>query len=170
MIVNCVAYQNGRKLADISVSEISSYISRPDCFVWVALKDPDPAELQAMQQEFGLHELAVEDAQHGHQRPKIEEYDHALFVVLHLIELKNGELNVGEVAIFAGSNHVLSVRSRAWMGMTARSSAVSMFVYPSSEAKDRPNTSNALTGRCASTVNCGSSCSRISASRSGHTE
>jgi magnesium transporter len=116
MIINCVAYQNGRKLADIAVGEIRSYVSQPDCFVWVALKDPDPAELQAMQQEFGLHELAVEDAQHGHQRPKIEEYAHALFVVLHLIEHKNGELNVGEVAIFAGTNYVLSVRSLAERG------------------------------------------------------
>ena len=118
MIVNCVAYQNGRKLADIPVAEISSYIARPDCFVWVALADPAPAELQAMQHEFGLHELAVEDAQHGHQRPKIDEYDHALFVVLHLIELNNGDLHVGEVAIFAGTNYVLSVRSRAQRGFT----------------------------------------------------
>lgn len=116
MLINCVAYQNGRKLADIPVREISSYVARPDCFVWVALADPEPAELEAMQQEFGLHELAVEDARHGHQRPKIEEYDHALFMVLHLIELNDGELNVGEVAIFAGTNYVLSVRSRALRG------------------------------------------------------
>lgn len=118
MIINCVAYQNGRKLADISVEDISSYIARPDCFVWVALADPEPAELKTMQHEFGLHELAVEDAQHGHQRPKIEEYDHALFVVLHLIERNNGDFNVGEVAIFAGTNYVLSVRSRAQRGFT----------------------------------------------------
>jgi magnesium transporter len=113
MIINCVAYQNGRKLADIRVSEISSYIARPDCFVWVGLKDPEPAELKTMQHEFGLHELAVEDAHHGHQRPKIDEYDGSLFVVLHLIELKNDELNVGEMAIFAGPKYVLSVRARA---------------------------------------------------------
>ncbi|HEY7717026.1 MAG TPA: magnesium/cobalt transporter CorA [Candidatus Binatia bacterium] len=118
MIINCVVYQNGRKLADISVDEISSYIARPDCFVWVALKEPEPAELQAMQREFGLHALAVEDAQHGHQRPKIDEYDDSLFVVLHLIELDNGDLNVGEVAIFAGPKYVLSVRSRAARGFT----------------------------------------------------
>jgi magnesium transporter len=116
MIINCVAYQNGQKLADIPVSEISSYVARADCFVWVALADPEPKELQAMQQEFGLHGLAVEDAQHGHQRPKIEEYGHDLFVVLHLIEGENGDLHVGEVAIFAGANYVLTVRSRARRG------------------------------------------------------
>jgi magnesium transporter len=116
MIINCVAYQNGRKLADIPVSEIRSYAGRPDCFVWVALKDPDPAELRAMRDEFDLHELAVEDAQHGHQRPKLEEYDESLFAVLHLIEMHDDELCVGEVAIFAGARYVLSVRSHADRG------------------------------------------------------
>lgn len=118
MIVNCVAYQNGRRLANIPVSEIHSYITQPDCFVWVALKDPEPAELESMQNEFGLHDLAVEDAQHGHQRPKIEEYDGSLFVVLQMIERAGDELTVGEVGIFAGANFVLSVRSGAERGFT----------------------------------------------------
>ena len=117
MIINCVAYENGRKLADISADDISTYIARPNCFVWVALKEPEPAELRAMQHEFGLHELALEDAQHGHQRPKIDEYNGSLFVVLHLIELENDDLNVGELAIFAGPKYVLSVRSRAERGL-----------------------------------------------------
>ena len=86
MLVNCVAYDRGQKLADIPLGDIRSHLERPDCFVWVALKDPEPAELAALQEEFGLHELAVEDAQKGHQRPKIEEYGASLFVVLHLIE------------------------------------------------------------------------------------
>jgi magnesium transporter len=117
MIINCVAYENGRKLADISADDISTSIARPNCFVWVALKEPEPAELRAMQHEFGLHELALEDAQHGHQRPKIDEYNGSLFVVLHLIELENDDLNVGELAIFAGPKYVLSVRSRAERGL-----------------------------------------------------
>ncbi len=48
MIVNCVAYQDGRKLADIQVEEISDYVKRPECFVWVAIKDPTDAELETM--------------------------------------------------------------------------------------------------------------------------
>jgi magnesium transporter len=71
-----------------------------------------------MKQEFGLHPLAVEDAQHGHQRPKIDEYDESLFVVMHMIERGENELTVGEVAIFVGANYVLSVRSRAERGFT----------------------------------------------------
>ena len=81
MLVNCVAYTEGRKLADIPVEDISEYVKRPNCFVWVALKDPEPSELEMMQEEFSLHELAVDDARHGHQRPKIEEYGDSLFAV-----------------------------------------------------------------------------------------
>lgn len=118
MLINCVAYQNGRKLADIPVDQIHLFVNEPDCFVWVAIADPEPAELEAMRKEFGLHELAVEDAQHGHQRPKIEEYGESLFVVLQMIEPLDGDLNVGEVDIFVGKNYVLSVRSRAKRGFT----------------------------------------------------
>ena len=118
MLINCVAYQDGRKLADVPVSEIHNYVSRADCFVWVALRDPDEDELEAMQSQFGLHDLAVEDAHHGHQRPKIEEYGQSLFAVLHIIENGREELTVGEVGIFAGANYVLSVRSGAEHGFT----------------------------------------------------
>jgi magnesium transporter len=110
MLVNCVAYQEGRKLGDIDPAAISDYLSRPGCFVWVALKDPTQEELARMQAEFKLHELAVEDARHGHQRPKIEEYGDSLFVVLHTVEVAGGELRAGEIDIFVGRNYVLSVR------------------------------------------------------------
>jgi magnesium transporter len=116
MLVNCVAYENGRRLGDIEAQEISEYLKRPGCFVWVALKDATEAELAAMQEEFDLHPLAVEDARHGHQRPKIEEYGDSLFVVLNTVEVKGDELNVGEVDIFVGPNYVLSVRSRSERG------------------------------------------------------
>ena len=117
MLINCVAYQDGRKLADLSVEEISDYVARPNCFVWVALKDPTPAELAKMQEEFNLHELTVEDAHHGHQRPKIEEYGDSMFVVLQMIEMReDGELSVGEMDVFVGPNYVLSVRTGAERG------------------------------------------------------
>jgi magnesium transporter len=119
MLVNCVAYQEGRKLADIPKEAISDYVSRPDCFVWVALKDPDPAELAEMQEEFGLHDLAVEDARHGHQRPKIEEYGKSIFAVLHTIEMHGSDLQIGEVHIFVGPNYILSVRQRTEQGFAS---------------------------------------------------
>ena len=118
MLVNCVVYQEGKKLAEIQQREIKSYLSRPDCFVWVALRDADAAELALMQEEFDLHELAVEDARHGHQRPKIEEYGDSLFAVLHTIEVVGDELKVGEMDIFVGRNYVLSARQKSERGFT----------------------------------------------------
>ncbi|HEX3631551.1 MAG TPA: magnesium/cobalt transporter CorA [Casimicrobiaceae bacterium] len=110
MLVNCVAYQEGKKLADIPKEAISDYLKRPGCFVWVGLKDPPAAELEEMQEEFDLPDLAVEDARHGHQRPKIEEYGDSLFAVLQAVEMRGEELHVGEVDVFVGLNYVLSVR------------------------------------------------------------
>ncbi|SPB13757.1 magnesium transporter [Caballeronia novacaledonica] len=118
MLVNCVAYQAGTKLADIRIDEIGCYVQKPECFVWVALKDPDPAELDTMKQQFGLDDLAIEDVRNGHQWPKIEEYEDSLLAVLHTVELdKDGELHIGEVDVFAGSNYVLSVRTRSQLGL-----------------------------------------------------
>ena len=116
MLVNCVAYEEGRKLADIDKHEVKSYLSRPGCFVWVALRDATEAELAEMQEEFDLHPLAVEDARHGHQRPKIEEYGDSLFVVLNTVEVVGEELRLGEIDIFVGRNYVLTVRRGAERG------------------------------------------------------
>ncbi|MEX3936505.1 magnesium/cobalt transporter CorA [Paraburkholderia phymatum] len=111
MLINCAAYQDGRKLADIEIDDISVYVAKSECFVWVALKDPSPGELEVMKHEFGLHELAVEDVRHGHQRPKMEEYGNSLFAVMHTIETDDdGEFVIGEVDVFVGANYVLSVR------------------------------------------------------------
>jgi magnesium transporter len=92
--------------------------------VWVALFEPSQEELDQMAEEFGLHELAVEDARHGHQRPKVEEYGESLFAVLHPVELETDEdgnetFNVGEVDIFVGPNYILSVRHRTKIGFSA---------------------------------------------------
>jgi len=116
MLVNCVAYQDGRRTGDIEPREISYYLKKPGCFVWVALKDATEAELAQAQEEFDLHPLAVEDARHGHQRPKIEEYGDSVFVVLNTVEAQGDELKIGEVDIFVGPNYVLTVRNRSERG------------------------------------------------------
>jgi len=124
MLVSCVAYENGRKLADIPVEDISEYVHRPNCFVWVAMFEPTQAELDEMAEEFDLHDLAVEDARKGHQRPKIDEYGDSLFAVLHPAELVKAEdgsetIKIGEVDIFVGRNYVLTVRHRTQIGFAA---------------------------------------------------
>ena len=119
MLINCAAYQEGRKLGDIDRSRISEYLAQSGAFVWVAMRDPTEEELEEMQREFDLHELAVEDARHGHQRPKIEEYGDSLFVVLNTVELTpTDELKIGEVDIFVGRNYVLTVRRGVEKGFT----------------------------------------------------
>ncbi|MES2017277.1 MAG: magnesium/cobalt transporter CorA [Pseudomonadota bacterium] len=116
MLINCVAYQEGKKLSDITVEAISDYIQMPECFVWVALREPEAQELAVMKEEFSLHELAVEDAERGQQRPKIEEYGDSLFVVVRTIEMVDGEIHEGELDIFVAHNYVLSVRNNVKLG------------------------------------------------------
>jgi magnesium transporter len=118
MLINCAAYQDGKKVGDIRKEDIHEYLGRPGSFVWVALKDATPEELSEMQQQFGLHELAVEDARQGHQRPKLEEYGDSLFAVVHTVEFIGEDLHVGELNIFVGRNYVLSVRNRTEQGFT----------------------------------------------------
>jgi len=113
VLVNCIAYKNGSRLADLPVEEISDYLKREDCFVWVALRDATERELEQMKEEFGLHELAVEDARHGHQRPKIEEYGDSVFAVMHQLEEKDDDYTISEVNVFVGRNYVLSVRNHS---------------------------------------------------------
>ncbi len=116
MLISCVAYQDGTKIGDIAPGQIPEYLHRPQCFVWVALHDPEANELAEMQKAFDLHPLAVEDALVGHQRPKVQEYGDSLFAILHLVEPAGEDYHVGELAVFAGPNYVVSVRSRAQRG------------------------------------------------------
>lgn len=110
MLIHCVAYfQDGNRLADFPVENISDHNALPDRFVWVALRDATDAELDTMQEEFNLHDLSIEDARHGHQRPKIEEYDDSLFAAMHIVESGKDALHVGELHVFVGRNFVLSI-------------------------------------------------------------
>ncbi|RYZ11806.1 MAG: magnesium/cobalt transporter CorA [Comamonadaceae bacterium] len=121
MLINCAAYEHGRKIADFPVERIGEFTGRPDCFVWVALEDPSPGELDEVRRAFDLHPLAVEDAQHGHQRPKVEEYGDSLFAVMHLLdpqELTSEVLEVGELDVFVGRAYVVSARMRHAHGFT----------------------------------------------------
>jgi Mg2+ and Co2+ transporter CorA len=116
MLINCVAYKEGHKVADIGIDEVQNYVSKPGYLVWVALREPDAATLDKLQHLLGLHPLAVEDTRNGHQRPKVEDYGDSLFAVMQIVEPDGAELRVGEVAVFAGSNYVVSVRSHAERG------------------------------------------------------
>src|SRR5262245_64885 len=87
-VVNCAVYAGGRRVGDLAgdLASIRDWVAKPDHVVWVGLYEPSEAILQTLQVTLGLHELAVEDAHGAHQRPKLEEYGEALFIVLRTVE------------------------------------------------------------------------------------
>ncbi len=113
-VVNCVAYSfEGKRVRDTTLDEISDVLREPDTFVWLGLHEPDEPLLLKIQEEFGLHDLAIEDAQHAHQRPKIEVYDDTLFIVVHTSQFVGGKVQFGETHIFLGKRFLVTVRHGA---------------------------------------------------------
>ena len=112
-VVNCVAYRAGARREDISLDAISDVLDEPEGFVWLGLHEPDEALLEKLQEEFGLHDLAIEDAHHAHQRPKIEVYGDSLFIVVHTAQLVEGSIAFGETHIFLGRRYLVTVRHGA---------------------------------------------------------
>jgi magnesium transporter len=116
MIVDCGHYKDGvRQHAEALSPEEAAERARVRAdgeFVWIGLHEPDPGDLDRLQGLFGLHELAVEDAQLAHQRPKIEDYDEAYFIVLRTAHYHEDreEVHFGEIHVFAGPGYVISVR------------------------------------------------------------
>ena len=118
MIIASAAYRDGRKVADIPIAEARSWVERGNGFVWIGLHEPSEALLREVQQQFGLHELAVEDALHAHQRPKIELYGETVFIVLRTARLATepgdaSRILFGETHIFAGRGFAVTVRHGA---------------------------------------------------------
>lgn len=106
----CFAYAAGKCLGEVELDDISEVLKREDAFVWLALHDPAEALLLKVQEEFGLHDLAIEDAQAAHQRPKLEQYGNTLFVVLKTAALWDDEVQVGETYLFLGPRFFITVR------------------------------------------------------------
>jgi magnesium transporter len=113
MVVNCCVYAKGRKISDIEIEEISDVLEQQAGFVWIGLHEPSEELMRKIQEEFNLHDLAVEDAHRAHQRPKLEMYGDSLFVVLHTAQKVDGEIRFGETHIFIGARYVVSVRHGA---------------------------------------------------------
>ncbi|WP_426615010.1 magnesium/cobalt transporter CorA [Bradyrhizobium sp. McL0616] len=118
-VVAAGAYVDGRRVANIAVSEASSWRAKPGHVVWIGLHEPDMALLGAVQKQFDLHELAIEDANNAHQRPKIEQYGEALFIVARTAQLIEGRIAFGETHIFIGDGYLVTVRHGASTSYTA---------------------------------------------------
>jgi magnesium transporter len=118
MVVNCAAYARGRRVADVEIRDISEVLKQEDRFVWIGLHEPSEELLKEVQGEFGLHDLAIEDAHRAHQRPKLERYDDAVFVVLRTAQMnrETRQLEFGETHLFVGPRYVVSVRHGPSLG------------------------------------------------------
>ena len=110
MVIACAGYEDGRRVADLELNDCASFADRPGRFVWVGLFEPSVEILRSLQRQFGLHELAVEDALRAHQRPKLDLYGDSLFMVLRTARQAEDGLIFGETHVFAGSGYVISVR------------------------------------------------------------
>ena len=106
-------YVHGVRVADIPVTEAGEWARKDDHVVWIGLFEPEPSLLRCVQQQFNLHPLAVEDATNAHQRPKLEQYGDALFVVARTAQLIDGRIAFGETHIFVGRGYIVSVRHGA---------------------------------------------------------
>jgi len=113
VIVDCAVYREGQRVPGEFTPESAFKASRiDDSFVWIGLHEPTEDEFEVVRVEFGLHELAVEDAVKAHQRPKLERYGDSLFLVLKTARYvaKEEVVQTGEILIFLGEGFIVAVR------------------------------------------------------------
>jgi magnesium transporter len=113
VIVDCAVYTDGkRRDGALPLVDALEASKEPNSFVWIGLHEPSHAEFESVREEFGLHELAVEDAVRAHQRPKLEVYDGDLFVVLKTARYDDTTESVefAELQLFIGESYVVTVR------------------------------------------------------------
>ena len=110
-IINCAAYAGGQRLADVELNKVHDVLKETDKFVWIGLHEPSEEILSRVQDEFHLHDLAIEDAHLAHQRPKIELYGDSIFVVLRTAQMnQEHHIEFGETHFFVGVNFIVTVR------------------------------------------------------------
>jgi magnesium transporter len=116
VIVDSAVYRQGKRIVDdLPASELGrvrKLATEPGDFVWVGLHEPTQTELATVEEEFGLHPLAVEDAFTAHQRPKLERYEHTLFLTLKSLWYvdENDAVETGEINMFVADDFVITVR------------------------------------------------------------
>jgi magnesium transporter len=113
VIVDMALYEKGvRRPGTVELEQAYEACRNPECFAWIGLHEPTEDEFDSVRREFGLHELAVEDAIKAHQRPKLEVYDDTLFVVLKSARYidEGDQVELGEIQIFIGEGFIVTVR------------------------------------------------------------
>ncbi len=116
MIVNCAVYESGhRRDGELALDDAGKAAQGDDAFVWLGVFEPSAEEFKAIESEFGLHELAVEDAVHARQRPKVEVYGDTLLVVVKTARYVDSEevIEAGELLLFVNPSFLITVRHGA---------------------------------------------------------
>jgi magnesium transporter len=109
-VVAAYVYGGGRRVREIDLTRPESLDMAPGEFAWIGLFEPTLDELHVLQHRFGLHPLAVEDAQSAHQMPKVDIYGDQLFVTARTAHLQDDKIGYGETDIFVGADHIITVR------------------------------------------------------------
>jgi len=109
-VVAAYVYGGGRRVREIDLTRPASLDMAPGEFAWIGLFEPTLDELHVLQHRFGLHPLAVEDAQSAHQMPKVDIYGDQLFVTARTAHLQDDKIGYGETDIFVGVDHIITVR------------------------------------------------------------
>ncbi|WP_298580776.1 magnesium and cobalt transport protein CorA [uncultured Luteimonas sp.] len=113
-VINSAVYGRDGVRRDVPLDAISDVLADDDGgFVWIGLYEPDDTVLEKLQEEFGLHDLAIEDAHKAHQRPKIEAYGNSLFVVAGTAQVVEQKIAFGETHVFFGPRYLVTVRHGA---------------------------------------------------------
>ena len=112
-VVASSVYTAGKRVADIPIEEAGEWARKEDHFVWIGLLEPSRDLLLRVQQQFQLHDLAIDDAEHPHARPKLEQYGDALFIVARTAQLLDQRVEFGETHLFVGKGYIVSVRHGA---------------------------------------------------------
>lgn len=115
-VVSCRHYRPGEPGRDLALDAIAPALAQGEGFVWLGLHEPGEPLMRQVQDAFGLHELAVEDAHTAHQRPKVERYDESLFVALRTAWMEGDKLRFGETHLFLGRRYLVTVRHGAAAG------------------------------------------------------
>jgi magnesium transporter len=111
-VIACAHYQNGVR-RDIPIEESGSANLRETGIVWIGLHEPDAALVRLIQEQFGLHELLIEDVNQAHQRPKLDTYGDVVFVAVRTAQLIDGKIAFGETHLIVGKGYVVSIRHGA---------------------------------------------------------
>ena len=126
-VVACAAYAHGARIGNVEIEDISDVLTHDDRFVWIGLYEPDEALLKQVQGEFGLHDLAIEDAHVAHQRPKLERYGDSLFIALRTAQTDRQQQAVSDLR--TACNDVAKAQSAYGNGDTAAAGTYAKNAY-----------------------------------------